>query len=331
MSDLSELGNNQKLDKYILNDSSPILEQLKEFIANKNHLFDYYRRHKNVQKPSKSKIICDFIRDFFWKTHFQKILTFFILICFSIFSIEIVTRNVDKLIVGTTFLVYLILSYVQFVAYLILQAKVIIKDIKKTKKWLDIANTYDPNNHINIISNIGEKNSAKDIKIEEQRFKIIIISQTRAKALVNSAIPLVSFLYVLFGLFVFGSPQDWGINLEPYKFLGVGIVYLIIMLFSFFVELMSRNLVIYQHCLLILQEALTIAEKREKNNKLISVKHFNEKYEYLLQELKNITKEMKTKEKKSSINKNIKGKNLFKELKTIKIVDAPRDFSTNFD
>ncbi|MGK7952559.1 MAG: hypothetical protein AB4368_28165 [Xenococcaceae cyanobacterium] len=57
MSDLSEFDHNQKLDENTSKVSSPILEQLKKFVRKKHYLFDYYHRHKNIQRSSKFKII----------------------------------------------------------------------------------------------------------------------------------------------------------------------------------------------------------------------------------------------------------------------------------
>ncbi len=151
-----------------------------------------------------------------------------------------------------------------------------------------------------------------------------MLTQVRSKEIGDSLIPLLSIIYVLFLFWVFGNPQSITIG-------GIGLNSIVIFSLAFLAKISYKNLLINQHCLFILQKALLIAEEREKSNKLISVEDVNEKYEYLLQELKNIAQELKTKDKKSSINKNIKGKNLFQELKKIKITDAPRDLSTNFN
>ena len=331
MSDLSKFDHNQKLNENTSKVSSPILEKLKEFVREKHYLFDYYHRHKNIQRQSKFKIIWNTIINYFWRNKFQKILTFIILICFSILLIEAFTKSIDDVFIAIVFLTWFILWCIQAVLYQIPYYKEMWEDINTPTKIIDLAEEYDPSNHLKFIKYIANNNTVRDIKREEQRFKIVIISQARAKNIVNSAIPIISFVFVVFVLVIFGIPQNWGNSLEIATIAGFGIIPFITISLSFFIELVSKNLIIYQHCLFILQEALIIAEEREYHQKYISVNNINEKYELILKELQNIAKETKSSQKKSSINKNTKKGSLMEELMKIKTIEAPEDFSTNFD
>ena len=335
------MNNQQKLDEHILETSS-ISQQLKEFVKNKYYLFDYYRRHKELKPPSKKEFFINAIVDFFWKSKAQKILTSILFFCFTIFLIEIFTEKINSAFLLSVCILFLVLYFILSIISSTSNNKVKIKiksnptkwlDLSEKDdptKWLDLAEEHDPNEHRKIIENIGNKNSVRDIKIEEQRYQIVAISQAERKKQTDKIIPLISFLFAMLILVIFGIPQNWGNTLEIATIAGFGIIPLIQIILPLFAK-SSVSLLIYQHCLFILQEALIIAEERETSLKNISVENINEKYELILQDLQNITKEIKKNKKHSSINKNIKGKNLFRELKKIKIANAPEDFSTNFD
>lgn len=343
MSHSSKIVDKHQSDELISETSSLISQQLKEFVKNKYYSFDYYRRHKELKPPSKKEIFINAIVDFFWKSKAQKILSSIILFCFTVFLVEIFTKKIPSTFLVGVFILFLLVYLILLIVYSIPNNIVRIKIKSNPTKWLDLsekddptkwiklAEEHDPNEHRKIIENIGNNNSVRDIKIEEQRYKIVTISQAKRKKTTDTTIPLISFLYGMLILFVFGIPEDWENILEIATVAGFGIIPLIQIILSLFAESSSVSLLIYQHCLFILQEALIIAEERENNQKNNSVENIDEKYELILQELQNITKEIKKNKKPSSINKNTKQGSLMKELMKIKTIEAPEDFSTNFD
>lgn len=327
MNNSSKISNNLVFGEHISEASARILTQLNNFIYEQHYLFDYYKRHKHLEKLSFMQIIINSIKDFFWKNQFQKFLTFLIVVCFIVISSKS-WINIFNDIIKLTTAIYLVSLYIQVIVFLLPYFKKglnKIKNPKNSKYIIDLA-SYDISNHLEYASNIGNNNSIQEIELEEDRFKITMFDQARSKEIGDSFIPLLSIIYVLLLLWFLGNPQVITLG-------GVGIASFLTLLFSFLVKFSYKNLLINQHCLFILQKAIAIAKKREgqASKHDISLNDINQKYSFILKELQIILKETKANKKVSSINKNIKGKNLFKELKNIKITDAPRDLSTNFD
>ena len=97
MGNLSKIGNKDRSDEDIFfKMPSSISQPLKEFVKEKNYLFDYYRRHKNLKQPSRLNLLWNTIGDFFCGNKLQKIFTFLILVCCTIFLIQVFTKSLDQ-------------------------------------------------------------------------------------------------------------------------------------------------------------------------------------------------------------------------------------------
>ena len=275
---------------------SKIQKELRKFIKHGYYSFDYYSRHKTIKKQPIVKIIFNRIVNFYFENKFSRRLTYiivFIILFTRIYKYFTKPSINSEWILFIALLICITSLFIQMLIFQFPYWQKLREDLSNPAMSIDIASEYNPVNHINTIESIVETNSIRDIKKEEHRFRLVIISQERAKNIADSAIPLISFLYAIFALLIFGVPKNWGDSLEIATFAGFGIVPLTTVIFSFVTELLYRNLLIYQHCLFILQEALITAEERETTQKNISVENLHEKYELILQELQNITKEIK--------------------------------------
>lgn len=271
MINLPSSENKQRSETIFLGISPQISQELKHFVGEKHYLFDYYRRHKNLEEPSWIKSLWKTTIDLYWKKKNSRWFTISILFLMSLglsISFFIDSISNEKLIVNTIVLMCCTLTVIQFI--IIDSPQELLKKQHNPIRHIDLAAEFDPSNHLDIIKSIGENNSVKDINIERQRFQIVIISQTRFKNIGDSAIPLIAFFYGIFIVWIFGIHEILGESLNIVTtILGFGLIPLIARVLSFITELSSENLLIYQHCLFILEEALIIAQGKEDESKLL--------------------------------------------------------------
>ena len=255
MNNSSEISNYQVFGEYISEASAQILAQLNDFVREKYYLFDYYKRHKHIQKQPILQILFNSLRDLFWESWLQKILTFLIAMSFLvIFIIKSWNNNIDELFISISALIYLLSLSIKILIFLFSDFKTNIRKNNNHYKYIYAVASYNISNHLNYINNIGNNYNSKYIEIEEDRFKIAMIDQARSKEIADSFIPLFSTIYAIVIFFLFGN-----VTLK-----GVSIFSLIATVFSILIKISYKRSLINQHCLFILQKALAIAKKREK-------------------------------------------------------------------
>lgn len=178
-----------------------------------------------------------------------------------------------------------------------------IKTIKNTRKEaIDRAASYDIDSYYEVINILGNQFKQKALNQEEIRFNLIINERKYRKNILIKLTPALAIIIVLAGVYTFGMPNYEQITNKFFNtFLSIsGIIAIVKIALDVYNELLSKDVIVYERCVLILQKAQNIAKKKE------------EKRNY-------------------SINKNVKGKNLFRELRKIKIADAPVNPSTDSD
>ncbi len=327
MSDSPQIRNHQKLNQNNQKNSSRILEELKEFIPEGNRKFNFYDKRVSIKTSLLSQI---------WNNRWFVFIGILIIISCLVIPIALELNFPEQLvlhivywILGIIFLLIGCFYYKLYRAWKNLILKTWTKSISEVQK------NFNCINYQTIIKKIGNKYKSEDIKEAEITFKITNIFKTSGKLLINAIIPIMSIVFILLFIHGIGIPVTKLQALSRYRTLiglsGIGLVTLTIILFNLLTELVCQDIVIYQQCILILQEAYSIAKNKEDEAKFALITKVSRQYELLLKEIQNIGQNIDINQDESSINKNIKGKKLFQELKKIKIVDAPRDFSTNFD
>lgn len=264
MNNSSEHINHLFFGNHVSETSADILMQLNNFVSEKHYLFDYYKRHKHLNKPSLSRVFVGIIgnvNDFFLKSKIQKSLTISIAICLLIGvanKLGIIIFN--DIIISTIKSIYLLLFYTQAIIFLYPNIIKGIRDISNfnSSKYISNVISYDISTHLKYAYDIGNNSSSKDIAVEKDRFDIAILDQTRSKEIGDSFIPLISIVYVALISLVLGGSKIISIG-------GVGVTTIITFLLFFIVKKIDESLLINQHCLFVLQKALTIAKEREKN------------------------------------------------------------------
>lgn len=178
-----------------------------------------------------------------------------------------------------------------------------IKTIKNTrKKAIDRAANYNIDSYYEVINILGNQFKQKALNKEEIRFNFIINERKYRKNILVKLTPALAIIIVLAGFYTFGIPNyDQITNKFFNTFLSIsGIIAIVKIALDICNELLSKDVIVYERCVLILQKAQSIAKEKEEK-------------------------------RASSINKNVKGKNLFRELRKIKIADAPVNPSTDSD
>ena len=327
MSDSPQIRNHQKPDQNTKKNSSRILEELKQFIPEGNRKFNFDDKKVSIKTSLLSQM---------WNNRWLVFIEILMIISCLGIPIALELNFPDQLvwhivygIGGGIFLLIVCFYYKLSRAWKNLILKTWTQSISEVQK------NFNCINYQTIIEKLGNKYKSEDIKEAEIIFKITDIFKTSSKSLMNAIVPIMSIAFIFILIYGAGISLHNLPDLPKYFTLislsGIGVVTFTIILFNLLTELVCQDIAIYQQCILILQEAYNIAKNKEDEAKFALLTKVSRQYELLLKELPNTIKNIEINQDKFSINKNIQGKNLFKELKKIKIVDAPRNCSTNFD
>ena len=319
----SELSNNQEPNQNTQQKSSGILEELKEFIPKGNSKFNFIDKKVTLKKSVMGSI---------WKNRWLVLILFMMIINLLLIRIFLELNFSDNLIYHAVYglLFAMVVLSIYFFIQLYRDWKNLI--LKTWKKSIAIVQSnFDCSNYHTFIKQIGDKYKIEEIKEAEIIFKITSIFKTGSKLLINVIVPIMSIVLIWIFINVIGISATKIQAISKYITLigisGIGVVTFTVIVFNLLTELICQDLVVYQQCILILQEAYHVAKNKEDEEKFSLISKVYQQNKLILNAIQNI----ENKKASSSLNKNIKGKNLFKELKNIKITDAPRDLSTSFD
>lgn len=240
------------------------------------------------------------------------------------------TQALELAVLLTIELLFIVLS--QFSIYLIILLSDLIPDLKrKTKIKQDIRYTEISTIDKFVKKLLFKKYSLLELKYEEENLKENLAKNEK----IQQSLPISLLIFILGSLYIMeymiGISAQNIIDAFPTVFKGLSFFIVITVIFPLFFKADYFSNIKFQKQALTALKKAQILHEREKVQKNLSIENINEKYESILQELQNITKEIKKDNKPSSINKNTKKGSLMKKLMEIKTIEAPEDFSTNFD
>ncbi len=137
-----------------------------------------------------------------------------------------------------------------------------IKIIKNTKiKAIQKVRNYNSNSYYQIIQELGSQFTKNDLSKAEVKFRAIINQIKDRKGFLSKLNPFLAITIVILIIFLFGVPNfnQQGNQIFSPILSASGIITIVKIFLDIYIELISKDLLIYEQCILILQKAQNIA------------------------------------------------------------------------
>lgn len=138
-----------------------------------------------------------------------------------------------------------------------------IKIIRNTKiKAIQRLRNYNTNSYHQIIQELGSNFTKNDLSKAEVEFRSITNQIKDRKGFLSKINPFLAIVIVILIIFLFGLPNfnQQGNQIFSSILSASGIITIIKIVLDIYIELVSKDLVIYDQCILVLQKSQNIAE-----------------------------------------------------------------------